>query len=653
MRTSFNAVNTIDITNSGGIGSAKTYVTNDGIYSKIEKNYSGQLGNSITGNNTVVNLAPIFSTGDNVYVATDIKDHKGSSGAAYAYSSWSNNQNLTSVNGDNLYERGNATTYGGHAVATVTASNSGVLITETGKSIDGRAIADAHYTVGSSSTVKGGNATATTSITNSGNLTTGLYQGNSTHNGSDAIHGNASANASADNYGSGNATGGTAKAGVTITNTAPKVTVNGYDHAINGNSSAYANATSDKSASGGTASATTTIYNSSNVTVLTNGNDTSSAAIRGRAKAYATANGNTSKGGSAIGGSATAAVTITNNKGNVTASDNHVGIYGYALANSNATGYTAQGGSASASVTISNNGNLVVEGGGCSTGDVWNHFSGGMVGVAIESAEAYGNTTASGGSATGGIAPATVSLSNAGNITAPFGFGQVGYANALAGAIGYTATGGTATATFYSTNSGALTTGKTDIFGVAVALSDAITFNNNTGSSATGGTATGNVSISNSGSAEELQHLARSLWNLWQFVCLGFGRHHRHPVVAGLRGKPRPHRIRCLYRDGRDRQCEHLHHQWWDADNQEPRLGSNLWRLEGVRGCQRQYKVLPGPPRREALRPQRRRSRTAATSTMRTAAASKATPGPIPTPMATRRTVGHPQRAPLSTTLAR
>ena len=140
----------------------------------------------------------------------------------------------------------------------------------------------------------------------------------------------------------------------------------------------------------------------------------------------------------------------------------------------------------SATTSISNSGTLKTAGGG-------------IYGAAREYAEAFGNTTPAAGksySASGGVAPATVSISNSGNMTSLFGVG--GYAKAGAGAIGFVAKGGTATATTTVSNTGNLVTHYTGVFGSAVALSDTIG-GTTKGGSATGGTSSATVKISNTG----------------------------------------------------------------------------------------------------------------------------------------------------------
>ena len=126
----------------------------------------------------------------------------------------------------------------------------------------------------------------------------------------------------------------------------------------------------------------------------------------------------------------------------------------------------------------------------------------GIYGAARETAEAFGNTSTpaagkSGGTGTGGIAPATVSISNSGNMTNGAG-GVGGYAMAGAGAIGFVAKGGTATATTTVSNSGNLVTHYGAVYGYAVALTDTIG-GTTKGGSATGGTSHATVTISNTG----------------------------------------------------------------------------------------------------------------------------------------------------------
>ena len=488
--------NTITITNTANIGSPNTYVGGDGIFSLIEKTGfapSGGSGSaSITGKDYHTNSMNIWSTGDAQYAHVPIIDTP--KGGAYAYVSMSNSGNLTSKLGDGLHGNSTATSYGGQAKASVLITNTtGTLIAKTtGYGIRGYSKADAHYSHNAgNATTTGGNATATVSISSSGNISTGnASQANG--GGNEGILGLAKAFADGHNYGSGNLTkanGGNANASVTISNTAPKITVNGNQSAIDGNATASAEgqATSGENGSGkgGNATATTNIYSSGALAVHYTGNSTSkNATVSGYAGADANAYGGTYKFGSAIGGNASANTTITN-KATIT-SPNNSGIFGYSRATANAgsfpdgLAYTAQGGSASAVTIISNNQAIKT-------------YGDGIYGKSFETAQAWGNH-----SAHGGVAPAIVSISNAGPITSTHGYGQKGYAYAAAGALAYNATGGTATSQASLTNSFAITSYHSNLFAAATSLTDALGGSGPLGT-AQGGTSSATVLITNTG----------------------------------------------------------------------------------------------------------------------------------------------------------
>ena len=281
---------------------------------------------------------------------------------------------------------------GGTAVAVTVLSNgtADALSSHSGSGIDGSSLASADAgTLGTRSyTATGGFATAGTQISNSSPI----------KSNDDAIVGNASANANAygsntftaftpvvqaqtttytygacdddpiftcktgtnaghaytaaANFSSGSATGGTALAGVLITNSG---TLTSNSEGIDGSANAQANAYGFI-AFGGTASANTVITNSPAINSIGDG-------IYGGAKANANAHGGDSSAGGtysafATGGTAVAGVVISNGTADPISSNKGSGIDGYAGAHANAYGFIALGGTAIATTTISNAGTI-------------------------------------------------------------------------------------------------------------------------------------------------------------------------------------------------------------------------------------------------------------------------------------------------------
>ena len=224
-------------------------------------------------------------------------------------------------------------------------------------------------------TAVAGFAQATTTITNDASI---LKEKN-------GIFGAATANASAyaTTSSGGSAFGGTAIAGVVISNSGTILDAlnAGPDFddggGIKGRSSATANATGF-TAVGGTASATTTIVNAPAITVeLT--------AITGSATANANAYGVDVKGSSATGGTAVAVTVISNGTADALSSHSGSGIDGSSNASANAgtystRSYTATGGFATAGTQISNSSSIK------SNDDA-------IVGNATANANAYGSNT--------------------------------------------------------------------------------------------------------------------------------------------------------------------------------------------------------------------------------------------------------------------
>ena len=295
--------------------------------------------------------------------------------------------------------------------------------------------------------------------------------------------------------GPGSGVGGTAVAGLVITNNAGGAISNHGGESIDGYS--YANAfASGFTATGGTAIASTVITNSA---ALHSGwQDT----IQGSAKANASGYSDNS-GGNATGGTAIASVVISNNTTGATLfSLEHSGIDGqsYALANAGTGSYslplTAVAGYAQATTTITNDASILKE-------------KNGIFGAATANASAYA-TTSSGGSAFGGTAIAGVVISNSGTILDALnagpdfddGGGIKGRSSATANASGFTAVGGIASATTTIVNAPAITVELTAITGSATANANAYGVDVK-GSSATGGTAVAVTVISN-GTADAL-----------------------------------------------------------------------------------------------------------------------------------------------------
>ena len=254
--------NTIAITNSGQIGTSKTYTGADGIYSLIDKTgfvfVPIQNPGSITGINNQYNSKNIYSVGTSQYAGTVITDVI--KGGGFATSGITNSGNLISKVGDGLQAVAHGDTFGlGSGTATVVISNTGNLtaLSQAGSrnGIYGRAISNTDYTGSTNAgTITGGSSIATVTIGNSvtGTVTTGSA-GNS---GGAAIDGRAYANDTARNNGTGAAVakGGTATATISVSNAGNLTTLgnNTSAYGIMAISGASANAYGNN-ATGGTA----------------------------------------------------------------------------------------------------------------------------------------------------------------------------------------------------------------------------------------------------------------------------------------------------------------------------------------------------------------------------------------------------------------
>ena len=476
------------ITNTGGpitsggmglYGHARAYGNGAGV-----KGYGGHA----TATTTISNTDAINSSGDGI--------HGNSRGYANGYGS-------TTSGGLGV---------GGVAVGGVTITNSGgAAITSTNRGgIYGYVLVEAtggdlHSPGGHnrSYTAVGGTATGNVNISNTGAI-------NNTNNGApkhsgDGIYGHVKAFAGG--YGlydvptiagpGGSGTGGSAIAGVVITNSVGGTISSTGGEGIDGYARAKAKG-SGFAAFGGQATATTTITNSAPITTTT-WND----GIYGGAKAFAGAFGaytappGTFPGGSGVGGTAIAGLVITNNADSPISNAGHRGIDGYSYANALAKGFTAVGGVASATTSISNSSALT---------SGWNDA---IRGRATALAGGYGPI---GGSATGGTAVAAVAVNNATADATLFSLEYMGIdaqssAHADAGASGkpvFTAFGGTATATTTITNAAEIAVEQNGIYGSANASADAFGATTTSGS-ATGGTAVAGVTITNSGKIWDVQ----------------------------------------------------------------------------------------------------------------------------------------------------
>ncbi len=469
--------------NSGDLTSVSTVI------SHYNKQAAG-VGGDATAGVTQTNSGTLTSTGTGggIYIRT-IADTAG--GSANAYSKATNSGQINSYT-DSIYSHAAAKTdyfgigtgTGGVSIATVYVNNQvgGTLSSTNGEGIDGFASARAN---GYAYHAAGGTATATTTIINSDAINShwdGIVAG------ADArARGFGSYSTSTNDSGSG--TGGTAIAGLSITNSA--AISNSHGESIDGSS--YANAFGGGfHAAGGTASATTTI---SNTGALHSGwNDAIQASAKANASGYA------DTGGTATGGTATAAVVVNNTSADGTLfSLEHMGINAQSTALANA-GYgsrsaplTAVGGTANATTTITNAAEIAVE-------------KDGIYGSANAQANAVATTSTSGGSATGGSAIAGVTITNSGKIwdvqTSDDGGGINGKSIASATANGFSAVGGYAKATTTIVNTPQINSFGDSIYGGALANTSAYGVDVK-GSSASGGTAIANAVITN-GTADAL-----------------------------------------------------------------------------------------------------------------------------------------------------
>ena len=135
--STFTAVNTIFITNSGQIGAKGKYTGGDGIYSLINKTgfvyMPIQVPASITGTNIQYHSNNIYSAGDGEFAKTTIVDVKG--GGGFATSGLTNTGNVTSQDGTDLHAYAlGGTAGGGTGMASVVISNAatGTLIAQAG-----------------------------------------------------------------------------------------------------------------------------------------------------------------------------------------------------------------------------------------------------------------------------------------------------------------------------------------------------------------------------------------------------------------------------------------------------------------------------------------------------------------------------------------
>ena len=308
----------------------------------------------------------------------------------------------------------------------------------------------------------------------------------------------------------GTAKGGSGSAAVTISNTG---TLTAGNYGIRGNSHAYTGygaISNNATLNGGHAIAATTISNAGNVTT---GNATHSGNVGIYGHAYANAGANNATTGNkstAIAGSATAGVTITNGNATVTpaitVNGNQSAVGGSADAFANGFSFIGNAGVATATTSVYNSGALSIK---PISGNSTNAT---LYGVAIASAVTEGNIT-KGGSATGGTANATVTLSNIGSITSPGNAGIYGYAmgSATGGYLrppfkkygfglyaAYNATGGTASATVTISNTGTLAVRGDGVYGKALEYANAFGNTSAAGGTGTGGVAPATVSITNS-----------------------------------------------------------------------------------------------------------------------------------------------------------
>jgi len=507
-------VDTVNITNTGQIGTSAAPIPNNGIF--VSEYVGNPSSGDITFNGFITNSGAIFdntsssigiggsatakanySSGDPTVHMTIINtapvstSHTAISWTSKAYSGIGPNLATTAISNTGALTT-TTTTNTGYGIfarsiandgvtanttidtASVLISNTGAVGTSTnafGTGLGGLSFAHADA-VGKAANGTGGVATATTTITNTGALFTR----------NEGIYGEAVATArGSSSAAKGTGKGGSATATVFITNggavtagLAP-ATKRGID------GQAYADASgSAYTAIGGIAGSTVTLTNSGVVKSPDDG-------VYGRARAYANASGLNVKGSTGTGGVATASVVITNSGAVTTTKTAGVGVGGYtkAQADVNVATFTAKAGTASATTTLNNSAAVTSLGDG-----VW--------GRSNAYADANGGT-GTGGSATGGIAIANTSATNSAALTVT-GNGHQGVdvrSNASAGANGFVALAGTASATTTTNNTGTVTSAGDGLFGSAT--SNAIAQGQNTkGASGTGGTAVASITATNS-----------------------------------------------------------------------------------------------------------------------------------------------------------
>ena len=421
------------LSSSGGMGIDGTSLANASAGSKYHS-----FGGNATATTTITNSAPIRSHDD------------GINGAAHAY-----------ANAGGKYTASPQFATAGTAIAGVVITNNtgGTISSSNGRGVDGYTFAQANAFGAPSTggraiyTAIGGHATATTTVTNFDAVTSfdaGLH-------GRAAAQANGLASYSAPGAGTipgGLGVGGTAIAGVVITNNTGGAISSSNGYGIEGFSYSQANGSAFQGI-GGHATSTTTITNFAAVT--SSDPSPSSSAILGVANASATGYGSsagpagTVPAGSGTGGAAVAGVVITNNTGGTIKSTNGYGISGRSITKayggnpSGTPAYNATGGTATATTSITNAAAV-------------NSNNDSIFGYAGAFAKAAGVTTKTGtfpgGFATGGTAVAGVVITNntGGTISSTNGEGIDGFAKGRADASGFTAFGGQATANVTTTD---------------------------------------------------------------------------------------------------------------------------------------------------------------------------------------------------------
>jgi hypothetical protein len=509
---------------TGGVAVALVIISNSGAAATINTSTSGNgegidgrssasanafgftaLGGNAQATTTIVNTPAIISGGTGIEGSADAEANAFGSASAPGFAS------------------------GGLAVADVFISNgtADAIFSKEHRGIDGSSSAEAN--AGSfnhrSYTAIAGTAQATTTIVNGSQITTekddikGTAEAEASAFGSDSSSGTAGPG--------GSAIGGVAIAGVLISNTGgPLYSTggsSGHADGIDGQSSAEANA-HGFTAIGGHAQATTTIINTPAITVAVYGGEGDG--IHGRAEAEANAHGpeysNVPAGvfSSATGGFAFASVLISNGAADPIASGSALrggdGIDGSSSAEANAASfqhrsYFAIGGTAAAYTTILNGSAITSFGDGITAGAhaSANAFGSDHVHPGVPTTVVHcpdpedpylpgcyitnvGSPAGPGGLASGGVAIASVVISNSGTaatIDSYHGEGIDGRSSAEANAFAFKAYGGHAQATTTIVNAPHIESYRDGIRGTAEAEANAH------GSFSAGGFATGGVAI--------------------------------------------------------------------------------------------------------------------------------------------------------------